>query len=146
MKGKNVFILLLVLAITAGMVAIAILGVGNVPSNSTSSGDEPQFELMTDENGELVTDENGSAQVVPIATTESSAEATTADGAEAVEGETTEGESVSETTTEERIGYGSYKNIKQGLDLKGGVYIVYEAEKEGTPSAEEMAAAVSAES
>lgn len=143
MKGKNVFILLLVLAITAGMVAIAILGVGNVPSNSASSGDEPQFELMTDENGELVTDENGSAQVVPIATTEASAEETTADGADAVEGETTEGESVSETTTEERIGYGSYKNIKQGLDLKGGVYIVYEAEKEGTPSAEEMAAAVS---
>ena len=37
---------------------------------------------------------------------------------------------------------GSAKNIKQGLDLKGGVYIVYEAEKEN-PSAEEMAAAVS---
>ncbi|MBO5561647.1 MAG: protein translocase subunit SecD [Firmicutes bacterium] len=37
---------------------------------------------------------------------------------------------------------GSAKNIKQGLDLKGGVYIVYEAAKDN-PTAEEMAAAVS---
>ncbi len=39
-------------------------------------------------------------------------------------------------------GYGSYKNIKQGLDLKGGVYIVYEADK-AAPSDTEMSAAVS---
>lgn len=38
--------------------------------------------------------------------------------------------------------YGRAQNIKQGLDLKGGVYIVYEADKQ-TPSEEEMAAAVS---
>lgn len=139
MKGKNVLILLLVLIITAGLTAVAVIGVGNVPSTSASSDEEAQFELMTDENGELVTDENGSAQVVAVATTEAAAE-----DESAAEGETlAEGETASETTTEEKIGYGSYKNIKQGLDLKGGVYIVYEAENESTPSAEEMAAAVS---
>ncbi|MBR6400132.1 MAG: protein translocase subunit SecD [Firmicutes bacterium] len=37
---------------------------------------------------------------------------------------------------------GSAKNIKQGLDLKGGVYIVYEADKQN-PTEEEMASAVS---
>lgn len=135
MKGKNVFILLLVLAVTAGLVAVSMLGIGNVPSTNSSSGDDAQYELMTDENGELVTDENGSAQIVAVATTEAIT---------AAEGETlAEGETATETTTEERIGYGSYKNIKQGLDLKGGVYIVYEAEKDGAPTAQEMAAAVS---
>ena len=37
---------------------------------------------------------------------------------------------------------GAAKNIKQGLDLKGGVYIVYEADKQN-PTEEEMSAAVS---
>lgn len=134
MKGKNVFILLLVLVIIAGLTAVSLLGVGNVPSTGTSSDEEPQFELMTDENGELVTDENGSAQVVPIATTEA---------ATAAEGETSESESATETTTEERIGYAGYKNIKLGLDLKGGVYIVYGPEEGVTPSDDEMAAAIS---
>lgn len=134
MKGKNVFILLLVLVIIAGLTAVSLLGVGNVPSTGTSSDEEPQFELMTDENGELVTDENGSAQVVPIATTEA---------ATAAEGETSESESATETTTEERIGYAGYKNIKLGLDLKGGVYIVYGPEEGVTPSDDDMAAAIS---
>ncbi len=135
MKGKNVFILLLVLIAIAALTAVALLGVGNVPStDSASSDDEPQFELMTDENGELVTDENGSAQIVPIATTEAATSA---------EGETSESESATETTTEERIGYGGYKNIKLGLDLKGGVYIVYGPEEGVTPSDDEMAAAIS---
>lgn len=136
MKGKNVFILLLVLVITAGLVAVSMLGVGNVPSTGTSSGsdDAVELEVATDENGELVTNENGQLEAVLPATTEA---ATLAEGETAVEAES------SETTTEERIGYGSYKNIKQGLDLKGGVYIVYEAEKDGTPTADEMAAAVS---
>lgn len=135
MKGKNVFILLLVLIAIAALTAVSLLGVGNVPStDSASSDDEPQFELMTDENGELVTDENGSAQVVPIATTEAATSA---------EGETSESESATETTTEERIGYGGYKNIKLGLDLKGGVYIVYGPEEGVTPSQDEMDAAIS---
>lgn len=38
--------------------------------------------------------------------------------------------------------YGNASNIKQGLDLKGGVYIVYEADKTN-PTQEEMNAAVS---
>lgn len=135
MKGKNVFILLLVLIAIAALTAVSLLGVGNVPStDSASSEDEPQFELMTDENGELVTDENGSAQIVPIATTEAATSA---------EGETSESESATETTTEERIGYGGYKNIKLGLDLKGGVYIVYGPEEGVTPSQDEMDAAIS---
>lgn len=138
MKGKNVFILLLVLAITAGLVAVSVLGIGNVPSTGTSSGSDEavELEIATDENGEPVTNENGQLEAVLPA------ESATSETESLAEGETAEGES-SETTTEDRIGYGSYKNIKQGLDLKGGVYIVYEAEKEGTPTSDEMSAAVS---
>ena len=40
------------------------------------------------------------------------------------------------------VKYGNAANIKQGLDLKGGVYIVYEADKQ-TPSQDEMESAVS---
>ncbi len=42
-----------------------------------------------------------------------------------------------------REGFFSYENIRQGLDLKGGVSIVYEANKEGAPTADEMSSAVS---
>ena len=69
MKAKNVLILLLILAVAAGLGAVAYFGVGN--NNA-----------------------------------------------------------------------GAAKNIKQGLDLKGGVYIVYEADKQN-PTEEEMSAAVS---
>lgn len=45
------------------------------------------------------------------------------------------------------VRYGSYRNIKQGLDLKGGVYIVYEAKdtdgKTFNPDENQMQAAVS---
>ncbi len=45
------------------------------------------------------------------------------------------------------VRYGSYRNIKQGLDLKGGVYIIYEAKDQSgntfNPSADEMSAAIS---
>ncbi len=132
MKGKNVFILLLVLVITLGLVAVAAVGVGNVPSTTSSS--DVQYELVTDENGELVTDESGQPQLKIAETTEP----------QSVEGETAaEGETATEGTTEARIGYGGYRNIKQGLDLKGGVYIVYEAEKDSVPTAQEMSAAIS---
>lgn len=135
MKGKNVFILLLVLIAIAALTAVSLLGVGNVPSTDSASSDEtPELEILTDENGEYVTDENGNWQAVLPSTTEA---ATTA------EDETAEGESATETTTEERIGYGGYKNIKLGLDLKGGVYIVYGPEEGVTPSDDEMAAAIS---
>ncbi len=135
MKGKNVFILLLVLIAIAALTAVSLLGVGNVPSTDSASSDEtPELEILTDENGEYVTDENGNWQAVLPSTTEA---ATTAEDA------TAEGESATETTTEERIGYGGYKNIKLGLDLKGGVYIVYGPEEGVTPSDDEMAAAIS---
>lgn len=55
-----------------------------------------------------------------------------------------------DVTTEDGkpVRYGSYRNIKQGLDLKGGVYIIYEASNPETgevysPSSDEMSAAVS---
>lgn len=135
MKGKNVFILLLVLVAIAALTAVSLLGVGNVPSTDSASSDEtPELEILTDENGEYVTDENGNWQAVLPSTTEAATSA---------EGETSEGESATETTTEERIGYGGYKNIKLGLDLKGGVYIVYGPEEGVTPSQEEMDAAIS---
>ena len=66
-----------------------------------------------------------------------SAEATTEAGSE------TGTDAATETTTAQKNpGYGSYKNIKLGLDLKGGVYIVYQADKDN-PTEEEMNAAVS---
>ena len=65
MKGKNVFILLLVLVVTAGLVAVSLLGVGNVPSTQTSSSDDAvQLEVETDANGEVVTNENGQVNAV----------------------------------------------------------------------------------
>ncbi len=135
MKGKNVFILLLVLIAIAALAAVALLGVGNVTStDSESSDDVAELEILTDENGEYVTDENGNWQAVLASTTE--AETTDED-------ETSDSESATETTTEERVGYGGYKNIKLGLDLKGGVYIVYGPEDGVTPSDDEMEAAIS---
>ncbi len=161
MKGKSFLVLLLVIVVAAALVAVAYLGVGNVPATADSSQEQQmQVEIVTDENGEPVTDAEGNPQynLVPVDETATNAEdeteavtdqetATNADGTPvepetAAEGETAE-ESSETTTSAPRIGYGSYKNIKQGLDLKGGVYIVYEAEKEGTPTAAEMAAAVS---
>lgn len=65
-----------------------------------------------------------------------------------------EGQPVIEEVTEDvttasgqLVRYGSYTNIKQGLDLKGGVYIVYEAKdqdnKTFNPDADQMNAAIS---
>ena len=125
MKGKNVFILLLVLVVTAGLVAVSLLGVGNVPSTQTSSSDDAvQLEVETDANGEVVTNENGQVNAV-LPSSEAVSDGST------------------ETTTTERIGYGGYKNIKLGLDLKGGVYIVYGPENGETPDDSDMDAAIS---
>lgn len=124
MKGKSALLLLLIIAVTCGLGAIAYFGVGHKPSNSASAdaSASQQMELVTDENGEIVTDENGQAQIQMVA-----AETTT--------------EAVSEAQGFTKDGYGSIFNIKQGLDLKGGVYIVYQAEKDN-PTDEEMAAAI----
>ncbi len=159
MKGKSFLILLLVIVVAAGLSAVAYLGVGNVPATSSSEEDQMQVEVVTDENGEPVTDADGNIQVQMATqsqdeeeteeateTVSESEQTTNADGvpATAETASESETEESSETTTAApRIGYGSYKNIKQGLDLKGGVYIVYEAEKEGAPTAQEMSAAVS---
>ncbi len=125
MKGKNLFILLLTLVVIAGLTTIVLIGVGNVPTNQASGGDV-ELEVMTDESGNPVLDENGNYQAVfPEHNTSAQSEGS------------------SEATTAERIGYGSYKNIKQGLDLKGGVYIVYEADVEGIPDIADMDSAVS---
>lgn len=133
MKGKNAFILLLVLVITAGLVAVSLLGVGNVASTQTSSSsdDAVELEVETDANGEVVTNENGGLNAVFSGTTEAASEAVSTDG------------STETTTAAERIGYGGYKNIKLGLDLKGGVYIVYGPENGETPSDSDMDAAIS---
>lgn len=144
MKGKNVFILLLVLAITLGLVAVAVLGVGNAGTSASSSGDDEavQLEIATDESGEPVTDENGQLEAVLAGTTEAASEAVS-EGVTTAEGATAEAVSEETTAAVDRIGYAGYKNIKLGLDLEGGVYIVYEADTENAPSANEMAAAVS---
>ena len=91
-----------------------------------------QAEPETNENGEPVTTEDGKVKYHLV-----SAEATTEAGSE------TGTDAATETTTAQKNpGYGSYKNIKLGLDLKGGVYIVYQADKDN-PTEEEMNAAVS---
>ena len=121
-------------------------------------------EYVTDTEGETVTNANGDpesvlvTEVVSQAVTNEAGEVETdEDGNDKTEIVTddkgnpltrnvstyviSQGDASTESTTA-GPGYGSYKNIKQGLDLKGGVYIVYEADKEA-PAEEEMNAAVS---
>lgn len=152
MKAKNVLILLLVLIVAAGLSAISYFGVGKVKAASTG---EPSYEVVTEyetnEQGETVT------EVVTEAVTDDAGEAVTgADGEPVMEQVTGEdgkpltqpvitytldsGENAEPTTYD--FGYGSFKNIKQGLDLKGGVYIVYQASVDA-PTEEEMNSALS---
>lgn len=136
MKSKNLLILLIMVIIAAGLAAVSFFGVGNkVPTSSssaeaTTSAAPMQAEPETNENGEPVTTEDGKVKYHLVSSDAEAESETGTDGA-------------TETTTEQKYpGYGSYKNIKLGLDLKGGVYIVYEADK-ANPTEEEMNAAVS---
>lgn len=130
MKTKSVFVLLLTIVVACGLWAVSYFGVGEMKSTASASGDSDNtqsIEIETNEAGEIVTDAQG--QLVTKL-----AETTT----EAVSGAA----EVSTEATTKAPGFGSFKNIKQGLDLKGGVYIVYQADK-AAPTDEEMAAAVS---
>ena len=138
MKSKSLLILLITIIVIAGLAAVSILGVGSKKATASSSSAEAttsapmQAEPETNENGEPVTTEDGKVKYHLV-----SAEATTEAGSE------TGTDAATETTTAQKNpGYGSYKNIKLGLDLKGGVYIVYQADKEN-PTEQEMNAAVS---
>lgn len=133
MKGKSGLLLLLIIAVTCGLCAVAYFGVGHKKADTTATEQAAatqQIELVTNEAGELATDENGQ----PI-TKIVEAESTTANETTTVADEQTA------ATAKSYDGYGSLFNIKQGLDLKGGVYIVYQAEK-ANPTDEEMAAAI----
>jgi protein-export SecD/SecF family membrane protein len=116
-KGKSALILLLIIAITCGLGAVAYFGIGTVKKDTADSSQQ-MVQLVTDENGEPVTDENGQYQF------------------EAVTSDTED-----DDTSAAAFGYGSAFNIKQGLDLKGGVSILYRAEKEN-PTDDEMSAAI----
>ena len=138
MKSKSLLILLITIIVIAGLAAVSVLGVGSKKATASSSSAEAttsapmQAEPETNENGEPVTTEDGKVKYHLV-----SAEATTEAGSE------TGTDAATETTTAQKNpGYGSYKNIKLGLDLKGGVYIVYQADKDN-PTEEEMNAAVS---
>lgn len=138
MKSKSLLILLITIIVIAGLAAVSVLGVGSKKATASSSSAEAttsapmQAEPETNENGEPVTTEDGKVKYHLV-----SAEATTEAGSE------TGTDAATETTTAQKNpGYGSYKNIKLGLDLKGGVYIVYQADK-ANPTEEEMNAAVS---
>ena len=138
MKSKSLLILLITIIVIAGLAAVSVLGVGSKKATASSSSAEEttsapmQAEPETNENGEPVTTEDGKVKYHLV-----SAEATTEAGSE------TGTDAATETTTAQKNpGYGSYKNIKLGLDLKGGVYIVYQADKDN-PTEEEMNAAVS---
>ncbi len=126
MKGKSALMLLLIIAVTCGLCAIAYFGIGHKPTETASNELTQQIELVTDEAGEIVFDENGQPETKLVET-----ETTT---------EAAEDDSVSAAALT-HDGYGSVFNIKQGLDLKGGVYIVYQAETEN-PSDEDMASAI----
>lgn len=133
MKGKNALILLLIIAATCILCAVAYFGIGHKPAVTTDPSDTAaqQIEIVTDENGEIATNEAGEIQTQLV-----DVETTTSDET------TTVAESADNTGVNTYDGYGSVFNIKQGLDLKGGVYIIYQAEKEN-PTDEEMAAAIS---
>lgn len=119
MKGKNFLILLLVVIIGLALAAVAFRGVKRVKTTT--------YTYDITEDGQLNLDENGQPVMKEI-TEDVTVEPGRFDSGRPVR-------------------YGSYRNIKQGLDLKGGVYIVYEArDTEGNvfdPTAEEMTAAVS---
>lgn len=137
MKSKSLLILLLMVIIAGGLAAVSIFGVGSkkpvqTEATATTASAPMQAEPETEANGQPVTTEDGKVKY-HLVQAEASTEAENETG--------TDGSS--EATTEVKYpGYGSYKNIKLGLDLKGGVYIVYEADK-ANPSEEEMNAAVS---
>lgn len=122
MKGKSAAILLLIIAVTCGLCAVACFGVGHKPAETVRNDDSQPFEIVMDENGEVATDENGQIMT-------KLAETTTSDTDDSTSGAAYDG-------------YGSLFNIKQGLDLKGGVYIVYQAVTDQPPTDEEMAAAI----
>ena len=121
MKGKNALILLLIIAATCILCSVAYFGIGHKPASADDSLDSAaqQIEIVTDENGEVVTNEAGEIEtrLIEVETTTSDETTTAAEGTDSQEAQTYDG-------------YGSVFNIKQGLDLKGGVYIVYQAEKE----------------
>ncbi|MBQ7265773.1 MAG: protein translocase subunit SecD [Firmicutes bacterium] len=109
---------------------------------------EAHTQIAVDENGEVVTGEDGQPQMEPVTDADGNA---VGDIVYEEDGKTPKTQpkitytyQMKETTTEATTagpGYGSYKNIKQGLDLKGGVSILYQAEID-TPTEEDMRAAV----
>ncbi|MGN1318883.1 MAG: protein translocase subunit SecD [Lachnospirales bacterium] len=119
MKGKSFLILLLVVVIGIGLAAVSFRGVKRVQNTGYT------YDISAD--GQLNLDENGQPQIKEV-TEDVTVEPGRFDSGRPVR-------------------YGSYRNIKQGLDLKGGVYIVYEAkDTEGNvfnPSDEQMSAAIS---
>ncbi len=127
MKGKSALILLLIIAVTCGLCAVSYFGVGHKVNESQQSAATQQIELVTDADGQIVIDENGQPEtkIVDVETT-------------------TDEEAADDTVSAGALthdGYGSLFNIKQGLDLKGGVYIVYQADKTN-PTDDEMATAI----
>lgn len=131
MKNKSGLMLLLIIVVTCGLCAVSFFGVGHKASTTATDNNNAaatqQVELVTNENNEIVTNEDGQPEtkIVPVETTTNDAAADSSSSAAALTHD----------------GYGSLFNIKQGLDLKGGVYIVYQAAK-SNPTDEEMAAAI----
>lgn len=119
MKGKSSLILLLVVVIAIGLAAVSFRGVKRVQ--------ESYLTYDITEDGQINMDANGQP-VVKEVTEDVTVEPGRFDSGRPVR-------------------YGSYRNIKQGLDLKGGVYIVYEAKDQENntfnPSGEQMSAAIS---
>lgn len=119
MKGKSFLILLAVVVIGLALAAISYRGVKRVQNTGYT------YDITAD--GQINLDENGQPQLKEV-TEDVTVEPGRFDSGRPVR-------------------YGSYRNIKQGLDLKGGVYIVYEAKdtdgKTFNPTGEQMSAAVS---
>lgn len=119
MKGKSFLILLLVVVIAIGLGAVSFRGVKRVQ--------ESYLTYDITEDGQVNMDANGQPMVKEV-TEDVTVEPGRFDSGRPVR-------------------YGSYRNIKQGLDLKGGVYIIYEAKDQDNntfnPTGEQMSAAIS---
>lgn len=148
-KGKSVLLLLILLVITAAVAYVSYYGIGG--GNAKEQKTEISAENNTGEATPTETpEENG--ETTPVETPEENGETTPTEtpeeNREAAPTETPEenGEAAPTETPEEsvksEVRYFGISNIKQGLDLSGGVYIVYEAAKDSVTD-DEMAAAVS---
>lgn len=137
MKAKSAGILALLLVITIALCALSYFGIDVKDKNAVVNDQDSNVLSLDDLDVSMVSDTEGSE----------AADAPDGDAADSpgfeieLSGASEATDTESAKTAAPAKNLFGVKNIKQGLDLSGGVYIVYEADKEN-PTADEMAAAV----